>query len=143
LRFNRDPVDQMIGYLEHFFRPDAVEQGFSLAISGGMGGARLTHSHERQFRYVMQSLSLWRDIANDMFRLWCLAEDDLLKEGSFYRLTNTGQGLNRVQQVSRSSSNMDPFTRVGKKADVATFPCDFARSRGLLRFMFDEDRYTI
>lgn len=99
LRFNRDPVEKMIQYLDHFFRPDKFEHGYSLAISGGMGGARLTHNHERQYRYVLQSLSLWRDISDDMFRLWCLAEEDLLKEGNFYRLTNTGQGLNRVQQV--------------------------------------------
>lgn len=34
-----------------------------------------------------------------MFRLWYLAESDLLREGNAYRLTNTGQGLNRVQQA--------------------------------------------
>jgi len=106
LRFNRDPVEKMIQYLDHFFRPDKFEHGYSLAISGGMGGARLTHNHERQYRYVLQSLSLWRDISDDMFRLWCLAEEDLLKEGNFYRLTNTGQGLNRVQQASKTSSAM-------------------------------------
>ena len=33
-------------------------------------GARLTHSHERQYAFVLQSLMLWREIANDMFRLW-------------------------------------------------------------------------
>lgn len=33
----------------------------------------------------------------DMFRLWCLAEQDLLSETVPYRLRDTGQGLNRVQ----------------------------------------------
>ena len=40
---------------------------------------------------------LWREVSNDMFKLWYLAESDLLREGSYYQLTNTGQGLNRVQ----------------------------------------------
>jgi hypothetical protein len=38
LLFNRDPIDCMIDYLRHYFRPDAAETGASLAISGGMGG---------------------------------------------------------------------------------------------------------
>ena len=32
LRFNRDPCDRMIEYLQKFFKPDSVEAGFSLAI---------------------------------------------------------------------------------------------------------------
>ena len=32
-----------------------------------------------------------------MFRLWSLAEQDLLSETVPYRLRDTGQGLNRVQ----------------------------------------------
>lgn len=34
-----------------------------------------------------------------MFRLWCTCDDDLLGGQNGYRLTNTGQGLNRVQQA--------------------------------------------
>ena len=59
LAFNRDPVDSMLGYLHSYFTPDSPEAGASLAISGGMNGARLTHSHQRQFSYVLQSLTLW------------------------------------------------------------------------------------
>jgi hypothetical protein len=47
LLFNRDPIDRMLSYFKSFFRPDVVEQGLSLAIMGGKGGARLTHSHEK------------------------------------------------------------------------------------------------
>ena len=126
LRFNRDPVDKcvsvawrvwcsvaatdalaasllprrMISYLQHYFSPREVEdRAFSLAISVGSGGARLSHPHERQYAYVLQSLTLWREVTHDMFRLWYLAEDDLLREGNWYRLADTGQGLNRVQQA--------------------------------------------
>ncbi|KAK9909370.1 hypothetical protein WJX75_001113 [Coccomyxa subellipsoidea] len=106
LLFNRDPVDRIIDYLRQHFRPDGTESGASLAISGGLGGARLTHSHERQYHYVLQSLTLWREISHEMFKLWCLAENDLLRESNSYRLVNTGQGLNRVQQAPSVSKAM-------------------------------------
>ena len=66
LLFNRDPVDRIIDYLRQHFRPDGTESGASLAISGGLGGARLTHSHERQYHYVLQSLTLWREISHEV-----------------------------------------------------------------------------
>jgi len=99
LTFNRDPVDKIIALLKQYFNPTKVDEGFSLAISFGQKGARLTHNHERQYYYVLQSLTLWREIANDMFRLWYLSEEDLLSTVSPYRLRDTGQGLNRVQQA--------------------------------------------
>ena len=49
---------------------------------------------------------LWREITTDMFRLWYLAEQDLLQESSGYRLCDTGQGLNRVQSAPRVSKAM-------------------------------------
>jgi len=100
LRYNRDPIERMIGYLTRYFSPTrADEAAFSLGISLGAGGARLSHAHDRQFAYVIQSLTLWREITHDMFKLWYLAESDLLRPGNGYRLTDTGQGLNRVQQA--------------------------------------------
>lgn len=102
----RDPVDKMIHYLTTFFRPDHIEDAWSLAISYGRGGARLSHDHTRQYHYVLQSLTLWREVLNDMFKLWILAEEDLLDPSNRYRLTNTGQGLNRVQAAPRVSSAM-------------------------------------
>lgn len=38
-----------------------------------------------------------------MFRLWSLAEQDLLSENVSYRLRDTGQGLNRVQAAPKTS----------------------------------------
>eukprot|EP00878_Enallax_costatus_P037789 GHUV01042788.1.p1 GENE.GHUV01042788.1~~GHUV01042788.1.p1 ORF type:complete len:159 (-),score=29.43 GHUV01042788.1:303-779(-) len=60
----------------------------------------------RQYHYVLQSLTLWREISNDMFKLWYLAEEDMLREGASYRLCDTGQGLNRVQSAPRLSRAM-------------------------------------
>jgi hypothetical protein len=97
LLFNRDPIDRMILYFKAIFKPSSYEDGFSLAIQGGRDGARLTHNHERQYQYVLQSLTLWREVSTDMFKLWYLAEQDMLRESNGYRLCDTGQGLNRVQ----------------------------------------------
>lgn len=106
LRCNRDPIDDLIVFLKKFFKPDSVEEGFSLAITSGESGARLTHDHARQYNYVLQSLTLWREILDDFFRLWTLAEEDLLAEHNTYKLTDTGQGLQRVQQSNRILSAM-------------------------------------
>eukprot|EP00455_Lapot_gusevi_P000551 TRINITY_DN1024_c0_g1_i6.p1 TRINITY_DN1024_c0_g1~~TRINITY_DN1024_c0_g1_i6.p1 ORF type:complete len:358 (-),score=139.84 TRINITY_DN1024_c0_g1_i6:176-1249(-) len=106
LLFNRDPVDKMIEYLTTFFKPDTYEPEYSLAIVSGRAGARLTHSHTAQYYYVLQSLTLWREILHDMFKLWYLAEEDLLDGHNPYRLTDTGQGLNRVQNCPRISRAM-------------------------------------
>eukprot|EP01113_Clastostelium_recurvatum_P026869 TRINITY_DN3228_c0_g1_i3.p1 TRINITY_DN3228_c0_g1~~TRINITY_DN3228_c0_g1_i3.p1 ORF type:complete len:288 (+),score=47.50 TRINITY_DN3228_c0_g1_i3:106-969(+) len=110
LRGSRDPVDQMIRYLEEYFSPNSEtsDAGIrdSLAIRMGTDGARLTHNHTRQYHYVLQSMILWREVMHDMFRLWTLAENDLLDESTFYRLRDTGQGLNRVQPCPRVSRSM-------------------------------------
>lgn len=97
LRFNRDPVNKMIKYLEKYFSPDKPEGQWSLAIHSGKGGARLDHSHSRQYNFAHQSLTLWREVLHDMIPLWTLAEKDLLSTTNPYRLCDTGQGLNRMQ----------------------------------------------
>ena len=99
---NRDPVDRMLGYLEEYFGAGAGEA--SLAIVRGAEGARLTHGHATQYEFVRQTLLLWREIQTQMFRLWALADEDLL--GGGYRLCNTGQGLNRVQPAPRVARAM-------------------------------------
>ncbi len=60
LNANYLPIDKMIAYLEKYFSPNAVEEGYSLTIHAGEDGARLTHSHERQYYFALQSLMLWR-----------------------------------------------------------------------------------
>lgn len=106
LRANRDPCEKMLGYLKEYFSPDKVENGYSLAIQMGRNDSRLTHNHEKQYYYVLQSLSLWKEIAHEMYMLWTLSEEDLLSEDNIYRLRDTGQGLNRVQNAPRVSRVM-------------------------------------
>jgi len=102
LVFNRDPVDKMIEMLQESFPENlSNDSRRSLAIRAGSKGARLSHGHSQQFQYALQSLTLWREIQNDMFKLWCLAEEDLLDSGNYYSLRDTGQGLNRVQSAPR------------------------------------------
>ncbi|KAF9226868.1 hypothetical protein BS17DRAFT_776255 [Gyrodon lividus] len=103
LRTNRDPCERMIHYLKTYFHhTQAKDPKHSLAIRSGRGGARLSHDHAKQYAYVLQSLTLWREILHDMFRLWSLAEQDLLSESISYRLRDTGQGLNRVQAAPKT-----------------------------------------
>ncbi|CAO3607421.1 unnamed protein product [Mucor fragilis] len=96
LKANRDPCDKMLKYLSKYFTPTKHDHGYSLAISAGRHGHRLTHSHSTQYTYVHQSVTLWREIMNEMFLLWSMADEDLISP-SAYRLTNTGQGLQRIQ----------------------------------------------
>lgn len=63
LRTNRDPCERMIAYLKQYFHPTQPKDSkSSLAIKMGKGGARLTHDHQKQYAYVLQSLTLWREI---------------------------------------------------------------------------------
>ncbi len=104
LRFTYYPCEQMLAYLRHYFSPDHIESdAMSLGISAGKNGARLTHSHARQYRYVEQTLNLWGRILHNMYELWWRAECDMLDGNNGYRLTDTGQGLNRVQAAPRLS----------------------------------------
>ncbi|OLY82803.1 UPF0652 protein [Smittium mucronatum] len=106
LRFNRDPCDKMIEFLTLDFVPKIPENNdLSLAIMSGKDGSRLSHSHQNQYYYVFQTLTLWREILHELYMLWHHADTDMLSSRNLYRLIDTGQGLNRVQQsptLSRS-----------------------------------------
>ena len=78
------------------------------------GKTRLSHSHEKQYMYVLQSLTLWREIVHDLFRLWWLSEQDLLDSNVPYDLRNTGQGDQRVQPCNRISKAMHGILYAGK-----------------------------
>ena len=70
LRANRDPCERMIAHLkEHFHPTQAKDAHTSLAIRSGKGGARLSHDHSKQYAYVLQSLTLWREILHGAYNL--------------------------------------------------------------------------
>lgn len=71
---NRRPVDDMLILLESFFDPSKPDGNFSLEISSGQRGSKLSHSHATQFTFVLQTLTLWQKTTDNMFRLWILAE---------------------------------------------------------------------
>lgn len=99
---NVDSIDALIKLLKHFFQPDAPQTPLhNLSIREGDGGSRLSHEHARQYTFVLQSLALWRNISQNMFELWMLAEEDLLNPEQAYELRNTGQGLHRVQPAPK------------------------------------------
>lgn len=108
----------MIRYLEKYFSPTEEEDpDHSLSIASGKQGHRLSHDHETQYIYVNQTMKLWREILNDMFKLWTLADQDMLSSANPYRLLQTGQGLNRVQPCPAVSREMHrTLFRAQKKA---------------------------
>ena len=118
LNSNRVPIDKVIIYLQQFFSSSEIEDGYSLSIIDGQDGSRLSHSHERQYYFALQSLTLWRDIIDDMFRLWAMAEEDLLSESVSYVLQDTGQGFQRVQQSPQTYRSMQKIlSRVQAKVN--------------------------
>ncbi|OMH83159.1 UPF0652 protein [Zancudomyces culisetae] len=106
LRFNRDPCDKIANCLTKYFtHSEAESEELSLAILSGKDGARLSHSHETQYFYVLQTLTLWKEILHEFYMLWHFSDSDMLSKRNQYRLRDTGQGLNRVQEcplVSRA-----------------------------------------
>ena len=105
-RYNREPVDKLIDYLHKYFGEDGGKG--DLGIAEGEGGSRLTHSHKRQFAFVLQSLTLWREVLHEIFRLWSFAEADLLDvKNNPYELMETGQGWQRVQKAPRVLAAMN------------------------------------
>jgi hypothetical protein len=82
LRANRDPCERMIGYLmTHFHPTQAKDSKTSLAIRSGKHGARLSHDHAKQYAYVLQSLTLWREILHGVFCIVDLLGPKLIAKG--------------------------------------------------------------
>jgi len=143
LAANVRPVERILSMLTTNFTPASAEKGFSLALGGGglsgivssysssyygrgygMGSsygarAKLSHDHKTHFTFVFQTFTLWREIMKQMYKLWCLADDDLLCGGeghsSGYQLWNTGQGLNRVQRCPKVAAEMSRLLDLARR----------------------------
>ena len=76
-------ASQLTSFLFFFFiTRSSFYSGYSSSFSGG--GACLSHDHATQFRFVLQSFTLWREIMANMPKLWMLADHDMTHES--YRL---------------------------------------------------------
>ena len=132
LAMNAEPVERVIRQLMDNFSPDKPQDGYSLAIASGLKSSRssssfsrysygysslnrgrsmLTHSHSTQYTFVLQTLTLWREICERMYKLWLMADADLRSTRSSYRLCNTGQGLNRLQSCPNVGAEMSDVLR--------------------------------
>lgn len=131
--FNVKPVERMLDILKASFDPNQPVDPFSLHLSsrGGAkkglsfysgyatsflgGGAKLSHDHKTQYRFVLQSLTLWREIMQNMPELWIRADYDMTHE--VYRLADTGQGYQRLQSCPKVRSAMNEIlSRVQSQA---------------------------
>ncbi|CAM9687403.1 unnamed protein product [Ascophyllum nodosum] len=136
LAFNVSPVERMLTLLRKNFHPDKPGEwslrlmggrkrnssssssmygysygysyggGYGSSMFGGSSTAMLSHDHRTQYTFVMQSLRLWSEAMRNMYRLWYFADRDLVSGKASYRLSNTGQGLNRVQSCPSVSGEM-------------------------------------
>eukprot|EP01060_Flectonema_neradi_P036540 TRINITY_DN7049_c1_g1_i1.p1 TRINITY_DN7049_c1_g1~~TRINITY_DN7049_c1_g1_i1.p1 ORF type:complete len:582 (+),score=110.88 TRINITY_DN7049_c1_g1_i1:88-1833(+) len=116
---NAIPINEMIELCKKYFDPRRVTEDTSLAITEGVEGSRISHEHESQYYYVLQSLAFWKNILQEMSWLWVVMETDMLS-GSPYEFRETGQGLNRVHNCP------DLFNAVSSildktKAEVGTW----------------------
>lgn len=44
------------------------------------GGAQLSHDHATQYKFVLQSFTLWREIMQNMPKLWMYADADMTQQ---------------------------------------------------------------
>eukprot|EP00392_Amoebophrya_sp_AT5.2_P008066 g8085.t1 len=108
------PVEKMLGLLDRFFSPQEPKtRDADLTIRSGHEGSCLSHKHQTHYLFVSQSLTLWRHIMKNMTTLWHSAEKDMLN--SRYRLTDTGQGLNRLQSAPEVSGIMSQLLSAAQR----------------------------
>ena len=78
---------------------------------------------------------LWKEVMRHMYKLWALADADLLDNPNAYQLWNTGQGLNRVQACPLVAAEMRRLLHkgagfLGGALRALSFTRDDARAGG-------------
>jgi hypothetical protein len=63
--------------------------GMGMSMNFMSGGAQLSHDHATQYKFVLQSFTLWREIMANMPKLWMFADSDMTQQD--YRLVDTGE----------------------------------------------------
>ena len=96
LTFNVGPVDRAIQILKETFNPNKPDEYYSLELKmklrktfmslGGFSSryinnsACLSHDHATQYTFVLQSLTLWRQVMRFLPKLWLYTDIDLIGE---------------------------------------------------------------
>jgi Protein of unknown function (DUF2009) len=96
LSFNVLPVERALRILRDTFDPRSPDEHYSLELKmkirksfmsfGGFSSkymnhsACLSHDHATQYTFVLQSLSLWKEIMGHLPKLWLYADNDLINE---------------------------------------------------------------
>jgi hypothetical protein len=75
--FSPSPLTPLLVALFHLFLSN-LYGGYSSSFMGS--GACLSHDHATQFRFVLQSFTLWREVMANMPKLWMLADYDMTHE---------------------------------------------------------------
>ena len=99
------PVEKAIQVLKETFNPQRPEEHYSLELKakprkdflsfGGFSSryintsACLSHNHATQYTFVLQSLTLWKEIMWNLPKLWLYADQDLIGEQVLLSLTNS------------------------------------------------------
>eukprot|EP00595_Chromulina_sp_UTEXLB2642_P000615 CAMPEP_0196765070 /NCGR_PEP_ID=MMETSP1095-20130614/7504_1 /TAXON_ID=96789 ORGANISM="Chromulina nebulosa, Strain UTEXLB2642" /NCGR_SAMPLE_ID=MMETSP1095 /ASSEMBLY_ACC=CAM_ASM_000446 /LENGTH=339 /DNA_ID=CAMNT_0042122369 /DNA_START=378 /DNA_END=1394 /DNA_ORIENTATION=+ len=115
--YNIKPVERALYMLSNFFDQNEALKDFSLDLTSGRrlfssfntsrymgGGAKLSHNHKQQYTFVNQSLTLWKEIMTQLPVLWYYADKDMTTMP--YRLADTGQGYQRVQDCPNVGNEM-------------------------------------
>ena len=98
-------MEKAIQVLKETFTPQRPEEHYSLELKakprkdflsfGGFSSryintsACLSHNHATQYTFVLQSLTLWKEIMWNLPKLWLYADQDLIGEQVLLSLTNS------------------------------------------------------